>query len=136
MSAFVVSEYHIAVLAEYAVNRGCVPHGLPDTAEGLGKAMWEENVKSVVYRYPSESAETYGEYRHPRGVVFQFSRYSPVEIIKAAQCLEYQSCEHPTWEKSPVYRLLKWIMSEAIRSLPGYEQAPWGLEAPTTRKTA
>lgn len=34
---------------------------------------------------------------------YKQKRYSAVQIYKALQCYEYQSCEHPTWKKSEAF---------------------------------
>ena len=52
---------------------------------------------------------------------------TPVGAIKAAQCYEYQSCEHPEWSTSEAKALTERLINEAISNLPGYESAPWGI---------
>ena len=63
--------------------------------------------------------------------VFDF----PVVILKLCANLDYQSCETPDWKTTKARALLEQIKDEAIRQLPGYEDAPWGLlDLPMTCK--
>ena len=58
--------------------------------------------------------------------------YSALGIYKALQCYEYQSCEHPTWQKSEAFRMYEaasaFFAREAIHSgmREAYDRAPWG----------
>lgn len=52
---------------------------------------------------------------------------TPIGTIKAAQCYVYQAIEAPTWEHSEAKRTMELLITEAISSLPGYEDAPWGI---------
>lgn len=101
------------------------------TPEELGQLLWDENVASVSYRYGGESRDTLpgpvGEdyvYVH-RGASLA-PRPDPVRVLKACDCYEYQSCEHPGWSASEARAALEAIRSAAIHALPGYDAAPWG----------
>ena len=58
--------------------------------------------------------------------------YSALVVYKALQCYEYQSCEHPTWQKSEAFRMYEaasaFFAREAIHSgmREAYDRAPWG----------
>jgi len=54
-----------------------------------------------------------------------YARLSPVAVLKACSCYEYQSCEHPGWETSEAKRLIDSITQAAIAALPGYQDAAW-----------
>ena len=93
----------------------------------LGRELLRENLASVAHRYgedlsPDElgSPEAY-EYRATKLAL------SPVQILKAAQCLEYQSCEHPDWADSLACNILARLTSEATRRLPGMDSALWAI---------
>lgn len=126
MSAFIVDKQHIdnivATAMAYRMRQAAHP-------TQLGRMLWVENTKSVAYRYSDHpdfpefsdvaEAETYG-----------FNAYSArsltaVEVLKAINCLEYQSCEHPGWQTSTARVFLDEMRSEAINHLPGYDAAPW-----------
>lgn len=93
----------------------------------LGRELLKENLNSVAFRYgldltPDELAipESY-EYRRPRLAV------TPVQTLKAVQCLEYQSCEHPGWSESLSSGICAQLLSASIRKLPGMESAEWAI---------
>ena len=59
--------------------------------------------------------------------------FSQVQIIKAARCLDYQSCEHPGWEQSDACKLLQAIIGDDTSAhLPGYDEAEWEITPPAT----
>src|SRR5262249_55823616 len=87
MSAFICNHSHVTALAVHAARSRIL--GLSD-AHHIGELLHAENVKSVNYRY--------GEATKPDFAICPwaaFHAFSQVQIIKAARCLEYQSCEHP-----------------------------------------
>ena len=53
------------------------------------------------------------------------------EVLKATDCYEYQSCEHPEWPSSNAHDFIQALRKDAWRLLEGYEEAPWG--APEVR---
>lgn len=134
MSAFICSPAHISALVRYACrNNLSLGYNIPGTP---GRSVFRvagreqetcdmlarENAASVAYRYPNDTVEAVA-------VVYDIAArmLSPVEALKAAQCLEYQSCEHPQWEASGARSLMEAIKSHAIRNLPGYDEAPWAI---------
>lgn len=152
MSAFILDTNHIDYLVNAAItlnrtNRESIRFAGEsvegDTADAIGRALWQENVASVAYRYPGatfgagadhglpgpanvdhESLATY-RHRRPRGIDFD-----PVVTLSALACYEYQSCEHPTWRESAAARFCDHLRAAAIRALPGYEDAPWEITEP------
>ena len=50
---------------------------------------------------------------------------SPVVILSAIACYEYQSCEHPGWATSEAHDFCHALRIKMIRMLPGYADAPW-----------
>lgn len=60
------------------------------------------------------------------------SRYqlNPVAILKMCDCLEYRSCETSDYRTTAAWNLLSLIRDAAVRSLPGYDDAPWDYVAP------
>lgn len=147
MSAFVVGHDHINGLMSYCLQRRRgygVSYFLPETgnsveitranAEEIGRILLEENEASVSYRYPGDDPEelpgTIGE----TAADYQFRQFrgplSPLIILKACDCLEYQSCEHPHWVGSIAHCILEGIRKSAIHDLPGWDDAPgWELTA-------
>lgn len=148
MSAYVCTNKTIAALALFAsaiahgyggirVDPRYVDDSIADTDRDdlpmlYAKLLFEENAKSVAYRY-REEPETYDvaemakairDYRTEQAVK---GYLTPVEILKICNCVEYQSCEHPEWRESIACRLLQKVRDAAVRELPGYDDAPWGL---------
>jgi len=128
MSAFVVSKKHVAALANFAVSHkvwlGTRSAGSGDF-ESIYQTLAAENVRSVCHRYADEKAENYADFLKPYGR--NTILYTPVAVIKLAQCLDYQSCETDDWEDAQACRILKSIITAAINALPGYEEAPWAI---------
>jgi len=141
MSAFVVDKTHIDVLVRAAINRDYhselryyhdhswreVNH---QTADTVGQMLWDENVRSVSYRYPHDSLESLpGRVDSPWLTPYLYRFNTPVatavEVLKAITCFEYQSCEHPGWETSEAHSFCKYLKDHAINQLPGYDAAPW-----------
>ncbi len=141
MSAFVVSEDTILTLAIFAAGADRFmdtirPDGIDlNVALRYARQLHAENVASVEHRYRLSDPALAGVGRYPPPAVVtprdlhRLQRWlrNPVAILKLAQCYDYQACEHPGWLESAAHRLIKSIIADAIRRLPGYEGEPWGL---------
>lgn len=129
MSAFTVTNTHINALVRYASrNDISVFYGNPTmrlnvsgNEQKVAQLLLDENIKSVNYRY-SETDTGYITYRSAPIL-------SAIEAIKAAQCLRYQSCEHPEYKGSIAELLVKAIISFAIPCLEGYNDAQWAIDS-------
>lgn len=129
MSAFVVSDKHINSLLTWAnINMDGInlPDGdilsfkVVDDLQKLAQILLDENYKSVNYRYNRNDSET---------IEFHFTPVlTPVEILKACECFDYQACETNDYKESAAYRIIDWIKGSAIGKLPGYESAAWEIE--------
>jgi hypothetical protein len=141
MSAFICSDYHISALADYATrsmrrSRLYAADRQWEDPEEVFKVLWAENVRSVLYRYPEDTVDTAPGPIGPKGSFDRRVRaqsFNPIDIVKSCHCLEYQSCECPDYRETTAYELLQAIEAMAIRGLPGYDSAAWGLEAPAPR---
>jgi len=128
MSAFTVTNTHINALVRYASrHKITVAYGNPTMRlnvsaheQEVAQLLLDENIKSVNYRY-SDTETGYIEYDRGAPIL------SAIQAIKAAQCLRYQSCEHPTYEGSIAERLIEAIISDAIPRLEGYNEAQWAI---------
>jgi hypothetical protein len=135
MSAFIVNKEHIDALVNYMVahkvsywtgnNRVNVTRF---NAEEIGRILLDENVRSVNHRY-SRISEYEKEVASAYSFAFSYRQLSPVQIIKAVHCLDYQSCETDDWETTLAYKICQAILRTACYNLPGYEQAQWGVYA-------
>lgn len=149
MSAYTVTENHIIYLVAAALSRrinrgphgrfswvqGCHPiidAGEMETVAAFASELWRENVRSVNYRYPNDPApvELFTITPHDIEDKLHAWEFDPVQVLKAIDCLEYQSCEHPEWEASSACSFLNRLRREAIAALRGYSDAAWG--APET----
>lgn len=147
MSAYIVDRAHIRFLVEaasrvgahtrsffswyYKGERGELRPGDCDRASGLGALLWRENLASVSYRYRGEQEESLpgpgndgprNGYTHALSI----NTIKPIDVLKALDCYEYQSCEHPEWNDSEAKAVCTALRHAAISNLPGYDAAPWG----------
>jgi hypothetical protein len=148
MSAFVVSREHIDALVTAALDATPRRVGAPiawywpaidraedntatlrakryearrEEASRIGAMLWATNVHSVNHRYDEDDWEDVYEYRrHPFDL-------SPVAILKAIDCYEYQSCEHDDWPTSEAHAFCQALRRAYIHLLPGYDTADWGI---------
>jgi len=127
MSAWLVSHAHISALvsARHWATGFPGPSGLPAVSDTiLGRLLLRENYLSLAARYgdPVDNVEIDAfRYADPRP-------HSPLEILKAIDCYEYQACEHDGWQASVARRYCEWLRCLAVSRLPGYEALPWGLD--------
>lgn len=118
MSAFVVPDEHVNALADAVVRLDVRLGDVPKNRTDVGRLLMAQNVKSVNYRYEEETAEGSGyKYLSPK------RRYSPVELLKAIDCYEYQSCEDPGWETSEAYAICQNLRKALCSRLNGYDVA-------------
>ena len=140
MSAFQVSNAHISVLvfAREFVDSRLTPF-YRDSETDLGRALVRENVLSCEHRYPSNAQRdhvlTTGAVE-PSAADFAAEAYfykrpaktpDVVTMLKAIDCYEYQSCEHPGWKTSHARDYCAEVRRNLIPMLPGYSDAPWGI---------
>lgn len=89
-----------------------------ETANEVGAMLLLENLHSVNHRYTEAEAPPAYRFRplpgHP----------DPVVVLKAIDCYEYQSCEHPGWKTSEAYAFCDALRRTCIASLAGYDTAP------------
>jgi hypothetical protein len=90
-----------------------------DTAGRVGAMLLAENRRSVDHRYDEQELEE----------PYLFTRLAgtpdPVVVLKAIDCYEYQSCEHPGWRFSEAQPFCQALRALTIGHLPGYDRAPW-----------
>jgi hypothetical protein len=125
VSAWLVSKKHIDVLvhARSIPTFWNVPENEIDSTQ-LGQMLWRENMYSLEARYSDkideELIQSYS-YTEPQHLPI-------ITIIKSFSCYEYQSCEHESWKMSPSYVYCHDMKLALITCLPGYEEAPWGID--------
>ena len=120
MSAFKVSTAHIDVLVYGA---SLVEPMTGKEENDMGRTLERENDRSLAARYGDEVGESSYTYSRPD------RKPSIVAILKAIACYEYQSCEHEGWETCFARKVCSELRASLISQLPGYNEAPWGVEA-------
>ncbi len=135
MSAFIVSNTQINALVRFASINNISCYGpsskrwnVSGNEDATAQLLLDENVRSVNFRYQEND--------QPAPIVYQIDApiLSSVQVIKAAQCLDYQSCETEDWEQTMAKKLLDAIIATAITKLPGYDDAPWAINEDTFPK--
>ena len=154
MSAFICSPKHFAVLGQFGAGRafggirnvyeshleqilGRPVRDLDDTeyADLIANTLYEQNIRSVLALYPDDTIESApGQVGKPDRIstsdwTVMALRVEPIDILKACDCLEYQSCETEDYYSTPACKVLEAIRKAAISYLPGYEDAAWEIAA-------
>lgn len=142
MSAYVVSDYHINALVTWAATR----HGndrvtyywegrsrdVRENPKRIASVLYAENVRSVNARYNECDTPSF----RYRPIALGYAKLTPVQVLKACNCYEYQACETDDWEQSEACAIINGIREEAVSALPGYEEAEWELNQPAAKEAA
>lgn len=107
-----------------------------ETTSRVGRMLWLENLASIAARYPEDKS---GDRPGPCDLTdddiaaytysLQTPYREPVMILKALDCYEYQSCEHPGWKTSEAWHFCQALRHQMIGCLPGYDDADWEISA-------
>ena len=131
MSAYIVSNAHIRELAVYFVlSQHYGPH-VPyyqDLIEAQHKAriLAEGNLASTQARYTHTVGDDDWPLPMPEIELHHLQQpkvTNPLDIIRMAHCLDYQSCEVEDWEDTNAWKLIMRIIARAAGKLPGYDTA-------------
>lgn len=150
MSAYIVSKKHIDCLVNIIANRIGSAHwhsyshayaarwmGVPLDEVGcvdkdkLGQRLWDENHESINYRYKLEDKAPNYRYEVPREVSSHGLCMSLAQAVRLFDCYEYQTCEHPEWQASPLKMLCEKMTDALLRSaIPKaeWEATRWGID--------
>lgn len=126
MSAFIVSDKHINTLVSYGILNGVgfrfgeTFSSIAQDPQAAAATLHAANVVSVNRRY--QRCET-------PDFTFRSVAVLPdaITILKACDCFDYQSCEVDDYDNTIGAAIIRAIRGSAIRSLAGYDRAPWGL---------
>lgn len=130
MSAFIVSDKHLQTLINWA-NQNQVyfyyngKHYKSDdvpTLDLLLTVLHRQNVRSVDRRYQEKNVVD------SLRVKLTPVTLSPVEILKACDCYDYQACETEDYHQTFAYDIIRRIRETAITKLPGYSGAKWSID--------
>lgn len=123
MSAWLCSDKHIFELAQYFVDKCQTYSSSKLTFEQAAEELYKENVRSLNYRYDDDD---FADLNPPHA--YMRTVFDPAVLAKQVNCYEYQACEHPAWEESKAHEMCQDIKEHLLRNLPGYEDAPWGID--------
>lgn len=152
MSAYIVEKNHVLYLVCAALSRATrynsngfswyhagtrheIGDGDVSAMAETANMLWRENIKSVSARYPHESSATLPGTRAADFIVTEADfpacchSFDPVQVLKACNCFDYQSCEHDEWRESLACAFIQALKEKMMRALPTYDDAEWG--APT-----
>jgi hypothetical protein len=100
MSAFICSDKHFATVAKYIF--------LSDNdAQHFADTLKRENVRSVNHRYKEKTRFRPVNLKQADRV----SAYSDHDILALLECIDYQSCEHPTYNETTYKLAVRWLES-------------------------
>lgn len=96
-------------------------------ATKVGQMLWDENAKSVMHRYPNDTLDSAPG---PIGETYQFryrytqfvTGFEPIQVLSTIMCYEYQSCEHPDWEKSEACAFIRSLQKACIHQITDKEE--------------
>jgi hypothetical protein len=97
-----------------------------ETWKKAAEILWHENIRSVCHRYPEDYMNSYGKITY----AFRLKTVpiSAIQALKCLDCLEYQSCECDDFYDSEAKALIEQFRKGIVGTLPGYQEASWGLE--------
>lgn len=119
MSSFLVSDNHLHAICSFAGKLKLLGSSLPEHCR-LFVMLKEANLLALQDRY-GDPAEKVAK-PEPKQV-----DVSPVALLKAVQCLDYQCSDWQKWGDSLAKKYLGVIESAAIMELPGYDDAAWAI---------
>jgi hypothetical protein len=141
MSAFVVSHDHIDALLSFAKDKRMLSqlgyYIQPSKADqfewtDVGRVLLAENDRSVCHRYsdcsPGGEEVTGYTFRYFEPFAHMQHTKKCVWVIKNCDCFDYQACETDDYPQTVAHRIIAAIRAAAIRGLPDYETAPWGID--------
>ena len=120
MSAYIVPFAHINYLAKFAEAFIQADHGKLSyywngerknhgDADIIGQILWNENYRSVNYRYKEGSPAP------PFQSIPNSRKFDPALIFDAINGLSYQSCECDNWEETEAWAILQALRVRACR---------------------
>lgn len=89
--------------------------------------LMHQNWRSVERRYEGQYAEEFARDALLRPFRLR-GETRPLWVLKCCDCYDYQASETPDYTGTFAAALVNAIRHAAIRALPGYEDAPWGVD--------
>lgn len=94
-----------------------------ETVDRVGQMLVDENYKSVNFRYDENSEPIPYTYKQFPLVKYEIS---PANLLGLLDNYEYQTCEHPEWQKSEAHKFVNCLRRAIIHDLPGYD---WSIKS-------
>ena len=133
MSAFLVGNKHIVAMVKSLHSRyagdsisyywqgNSYPMLGGQAQRHMGQVLAEQNYRSVAHLYgPDRQGDIVFE---PFRLDPSAPLLSPVAVLQACDCYDYQSCETGDYPDTEAWRIVDRIRNRAIKSLPGYDEA-------------
>lgn len=148
MSCFMLEPAHFAYMLDAAAVLGISFRGengptltptTNDQRAELFALLANENARSCRSRYPDNPPPFVPEYNPARDGLRLFSLTTGggmvdvrkiAAILKACDCYTYQACEAIGHEETDAASFVRSLAAWAVRRLPGYDAAPWGIDEP------
>lgn len=136
MSAFIVGDYHINYLLNWAmrnhyfhINLGDVEYSgtEPGHMEYLGNVLKQANYASIDARYGDGEASPFSPLQFE---ILVHDEITALQVIKACDCFDYQACEVDDYERTDAARIIDCIRGSAFHRLQGYDDAQWEVKTP------
>lgn len=128
MSAFVCTDLHINTIVTWGARLGASFYfngkhtSFKGNEQHVAGLLHTANVESVNERYTEDEISEGFKFK-PSGNTTQ----PVVNLLSLLDCFDYQSCEVRDYEKTIAHTIIQGVRRAAIRSLPGYDQAPWAI---------
>ncbi len=142
MSAFLCNTQLFGVLAHYGEQYRSTKYGQcygldVETTDNIIAALVTANMLSLSARYPDDAEPSESWFDMTRADFISQAKQDAkrawnidaITILKACDCLEYQSCEYDGWYQSTAYKIVSEIRKTAIKLLPTYSDAQWEFHA-------
>ena len=137
MSAYLVSEKHIGLIAAYAHKHELTQYGICyglgiESIKEITTCLAKANLDSVDYRYKQDTDNTENKIYINNSIdhakAINPDVFPAGYIAKQLDCFEYQSCEPENWYQSNAFKILANIRAELVKQFDDYENASWGME--------
>ena len=106
-----------------------------DAGQRLGEILIAANVASVNYRYQETTPAPAWTFRRVSYVGGESRAMIPWgHVLNACHCLDYQSCEVPTWRESFARAIIDAIVHKVCDRIASDTDAPWEWSRETARE--
>ena len=123
MSAYIVSENAVKLVAIYAATAHAERMPDLDKATELANLLYVENYASVNHRYNENDVAPTLTVK-PEDVM-RLRKYKLPQIIMTAHSINYQSCELDGWKDSHAFKVIREVYDRASFALASELGAEW-----------